>query len=257
MTAATVSIGVAGALGPAAIARIAAEVEAAGFHALWVNDTPGADSLAALAAAAGTTERLGLATGVVPVDRRPVAEVVAAAAAIPSDRLTLGIGSGAARTGALALVADAVPRLREATGARILVGALGPRMRRLAATVADGALLSWLTPEVAAAQAAEARAEAPGARSVLYVRTALEPAAAGRLAKETALYGSFPAYAANLERLGIDGPRTTLDDARFETGLAAYRDAVDEVVLRAITPTGDADSIVAFVRAAAARLPAA
>ena len=84
---ASVSIGVAGALGPAAIASIAVAVEAAGFHALWVNDTPGADSLAAIGAAAAATDRLVLATGVVPVDRRPAAEILAAARDLGADVL--------------------------------------------------------------------------------------------------------------------------------------------------------------------------
>lgn len=254
MTEASVSIGVAGSLGPAAIASIAAAVEAAGFHALWVNDTPGADSLAAIAAAAETTDRLALATGVVPVDRRPVDEIVAAVRDLPQERLVLGIGSGAARTGALALVGAAAARLRAGTRARVMVGALGPRMRQLAAEEADGPLLSWLTPARASDQAHDARSESRDAHVALYVRTALEPAAAERLARETAQYAGYPAYAANLQRLGILATDTTLDDRRFEAGLRSYRAAVDEVVLRAITPSGSADDIVRFVESAAARI---
>ena len=83
-----VSVGVAGALGPEAIARIAAAVEQAGFHALWVNDTPHGDSIAALSAAAAATERLTLATGVIPLDRRPPGEVAEAirAAGLPESK---------------------------------------------------------------------------------------------------------------------------------------------------------------------------
>nr|BFF12158.1 hypothetical protein GCM10025699_34610 [Microbacterium flavescens] len=44
------SIGVAAAVGADVAARLAPAVEAAGFHALWVNDTPGNDALAVLAA---------------------------------------------------------------------------------------------------------------------------------------------------------------------------------------------------------------
>ena len=104
MTRGAVSLGVAGSLGPDAIARIAPEVERAGFHTLWVNDTPDGDALAALAAAAGVTERLHLATGVVPVDRRPASVIAADAASLslPLDRVTIGIGSGMALQGALA-----------------------------------------------------------------------------------------------------------------------------------------------------------
>ncbi len=253
MTASLVSLGVAGALGPDAIARIAAAVEAAGFHALWVNDTPGGDSLAALAAAARTTERLVLATGVIPVDRRPADEILRGLADLPAERVVLGIGSGAARAGALALVRDAVARLREGGPSPILVGALGPRMRELAAADADGPLLSWLTPAIAAEQAAEAHGMAPGTHAALYVRTALDPAADDALARESAAYASYPRYAANFARLGIAVGDTVLDAASVKARLPEYRAAVDEVVLRAITPTGDVDAAIAFA-ASAARL---
>ena len=123
------SIGVAAAVGPQLAARLAPAVEAAGFHALWVNDTPGNDALAVLAAAARETESLVLATGVVPVDRRPPAEILdrVSALALPEDRLLLGIGSGGRREGALALVADAAAadRIRDfsrADGDRIDLG---------------------------------------------------------------------------------------------------------------------------------------
>ena len=82
--AARLSIGVAGSLGPERIARIAGAVEAAGFHALWVNDTPTGDALAAIAAAAEATDRLVLATGVLPVDRRPAAQIAAESASAAS-----------------------------------------------------------------------------------------------------------------------------------------------------------------------------
>lgn len=237
---ALVSVGVAGALGPATIASIAAAAEAAGFHALWVNDTPDGDSLAALAAAAETTSSLTLATGVVPVDRRPAAEIVRAAGGLPQDRLVLGVGSGTTTAGALRMVADAVTELRAGTRAQVLLGALGPRMRELAASVADGPLLSWLTPEVAAEQGAAAHASA-SARVALYVRTALEEAAVPALRMETERYASYPNYAANFARLGIDPHATVLAPDSAPGALAAYRAAVDEVVLRAIvTPTASA-----------------
>src|SRR5690606_1702741 len=156
---ALVSIGVAGAIGPETIARIAPAVEAAGFHALWVNDTPDGDALAGIAAAARVTATLTLGTGVIPVDRRSVAEIVHAARHLPQDRLGLGMGSGTARTGALSRTRQAVAELREHTSARVLVGALGPKMRTLATRDADGPLLSWLTPAAARVQAAEAHRE--------------------------------------------------------------------------------------------------
>ena len=168
-----VSLGVAASIGPELAALLAPAAERAGFHALWVNDTPGADALAVLAAAARTTERLTLATGVLPIDRRSAAEIAlqVAARGLPQDRLVLGIGSGRTASGALRLVADAAAELRSAVTATVVVGALGPRMRALAVEESDGVLLSWLTPAVARDQAAVAHASAPHAHVALYIRT--------------------------------------------------------------------------------------
>ena len=167
-------MGVAGTLGPDAIAEIAIASERAGLHALWVNDTPGGDSLAALRAAAAATTRIGLATGVIPLDRHTPDEILAAAAELPAARLTLGVGSGQASGPVLDRMRASVARLKAGTSARVVIGALGPKMRALAAEAADGPLLSWLTPELAATQAAQAHAVAPTAHVALYVRTALE-----------------------------------------------------------------------------------
>jgi len=247
----SVSIGVAGSLGPDVIARIAPHVERAGFHALWVNDTPTGDALAALAAAAAVTERLVLATGVLPVDRRSVEEIADAAARLPQKRLVLGIGSGGARTGALELVTDAAHRLREATRARILVGALGPRMRQVAVTAGEGPLLSWLTPDIASVQANEAYAVAPDAHVALYARTALDDAARPVLDTEVGRYASYPNYARNFARLGIAAGDTVMDGETFAARIPSYRMAVDEVVLRAIVAEESVDAYIAFVKEAA------
>ena len=250
MTAA-LSLGIAAAAGPALAERVAPAAEAAGFHALWVNDTPGHDALAMLAAAAGATERLVLATGVLPVDRRTTDDIVVAASGLPAGRLVLGIGSGQARSGAVELVTDAATELRRRTDARVVVGALGPRMRRAAAAASDGVLLSWLTPQVAAAQAAQAHDIAPATHVALYVRTAVDDAAVAALDEETARYAGYPAYAANFARLGVDAADTVIRPAELRDRIAAYRAGVDEVVLRAITPTGSADDHLRFIDAIA------
>ena len=229
-----VSIGLIGTIEASIVAALAPRIERLGFHALWLNDIPGGDSLAGLRVAAASTSSLRLATGVIPLDRRPVDALDLSG--LPADRLRLGIGSG--RTAqSLALVGDGITALREATGAEIVVGALGPRMRRLGAERADGVLLNWLTPKAAAATTAELH-DLAGARpvqSVLYVRTIVDPAARGQLEAEAERYEQVPAYAANFARLGIRAIDATIDDAR---ALVAYDGTVDEVVVRAITPTG-------------------
>lgn len=258
MALADVSIGVAGALGADAISRLAPIVERCGFRSIWVNDTPGGDSLVALAAAAAATQGLVLATGVIPVDRRHPDEIVEAVErqAIPEGRLTLGIGAGATRKGALSMVSDAVDALHDGTGARVLVGALGPRLRELAARQADGALLSWLTPGVAHDQAVHAHELASEARVALYVRTALDHDADARLAEETRRYAGYPAYAANFERIGVRAEQTVMDAATFPDRIHEYRDAVDEVVLRVIVPSDSVDDHIRFIETAAELLAA-
>jgi len=174
-----------------------------------------------------------------PVDRRSATEISSRveAARLPQDRLVLGIGSGQAKNGVLDLVRDAAGELLAALAATVLVGALGPKMRRLAVEESDGVLLSWLTPDSGRAQAAEAHRLRPDRHVALYVRTAVDPAAHDRLRAETARYAGFASYAANFARLDIDPDDTVLDAATHDLAarLSDYRHGVDEVVLRAIT----------------------
>lgn len=251
---ALLSVGIAAAAGPDLAARLAPVVEREGLHALWVNDTPGHDALAVIAAAARVTERLVLATGVLPMDRRTPEDVAAEVArlGLPRERLVLGIGSGAAGRGALARVEGAIAPLRAAGPARVVVGALGPRMRRLGAEASDGVLLSWLTPDAARTEAAEAHAVAPSTHVALYVRTAADPAAVTRLRAEAQRYAGYPQYAANLERLGLRADETVVGPERPADGIRRHREAVDEVVLRAIVADETAAAYEAFVQAVTA-----
>ena len=243
---AAVSIGVHGRTDAETVRALAPRVEALGFHALWINDVPGGDSLAGLRVAAEATTTLGLATGVIPLDRRPAGSLDFAG--IPPERTTIGIGSGGGRH-PLGLVRDGIATLRRATDAAIVVGALGPRMRRLAADEADGVLLNWLSPKAAAEATAELRRDAAGrpARSILYARTIADQAARPVLEQEARGYETVPAYAANFSRLGIRAIDATIDGAER---LAAF-DVVDELVLRAITPNGSLDELVRFAEATA------
>lgn len=250
---AVLSVGIAAAAGPDLAARIAPVVERAGLHALWVNDTPGSDALAVLAAAARATERLVLATGVLPMDRRRPEDVTAEVSrlGLPRERLVLGIGSGSTARGALARVERAAAVLHGARPARVVVGALGPKMRRLGAEASDGVLLSWLTPDRAAAQAAEAHALAPSAHVALYVRAAADPAAVSRLDAEAGRYAGYPQYAANLARLGIRADEAVIRPDGFGDGIRRHREGVDELVLRAIVAEETIGAYERFVQAVA------
>jgi alkanesulfonate monooxygenase SsuD/methylene tetrahydromethanopterin reductase-like flavin-dependent oxidoreductase (luciferase family) len=247
------SIGIAGTVDAEIVRRLAPRIEAAGYRTLWINDTPGGDSLAGLAAAAEVTSTLRLATGVIPLDRRGAAEVARRVRelALPERRTTLGIGSGGARR-VLDLLESGVAELRAATPARIVVGALGPRSRALAARVADGILFNWLSTDAARGAMAQLRADAPAGRTpegILYARTIADEAARPALEVEAARYRSFPSYAANFARLGLD-PLDTAIDLTGGRAVPDYGD-LDELVLRAITATGSESALARLVDVAA------
>jgi alkanesulfonate monooxygenase SsuD/methylene tetrahydromethanopterin reductase-like flavin-dependent oxidoreductase (luciferase family) len=243
---ADVSIGLPGTTPAEHLRALAPRIERLGFSALWLNDLPNGDSLAGLRVVAAETSTLRLATGVIPLDRRPADTLDLDG--LPADRTTIGIGSGGAPR-PLALVADGLATLRRGTRAPIVIGALGPRMRRLAAEQADGVLFNWLTPGAAADAVAELRAAAGErrVRAVLYVRTIAEEAARPVLEREAERYDRIPSYAANFERLGIRAIETTL---AVGNRLDEF-DVVDEVVLRAITPNGTLAELERFVEEAA------
>lgn len=251
--------GVAGALPAKTIRQIAPAVEDAGYHTIWVNDTPDGDGLAALREAARVTRHIHLAVGVIPLDRmsadaisRRVTEMD-----LPVDRLTIGVGSGRT-SGGLARVQHGVATLREVTSARILVGALGPKMCSLAGTIADGALLNWLTPHAAghsiqAVRDAADRARRPRPFVAGYVRTALGEAARHRLVEEADRYASFPAYAANFARMGVSAIDTAIgtdNPKQIAEKLVAFS-ALDEVVVRAVTGDQSIGAYLKLVEAAA------
>jgi alkanesulfonate monooxygenase SsuD/methylene tetrahydromethanopterin reductase-like flavin-dependent oxidoreductase (luciferase family) len=243
----TLSIGIAGSTSAEGVRRIAAATEAAGYRALWVNDTPDGNSLDALAVAAEVTTKIGLATGVVPLDRVSAADIAARVRDLPADRVRLGVGSGAAKK-SLGLLERGVEELRARTGTPILIGALGPRTRALAARIADGILFSWLTPELAASAREELQRDADGspAEAVLYARTIASPASRPALEAEARRYAGYPQYAAHFERLGIDPLDTTID--LLTPGSAwSFRTSVAEVVLRMVTPNGDPEEIVSAI----------
>ncbi len=242
-----VSIGLPGTTDHGIIAALSPRIERLGFDALWLNDVPGGDSIAGLRVAAGVTSALGLGTGIIPLDRRPASSIDVSG--LPTDRLTLGIGSGAPE-GALARVLDGLEELSASTSARIVLGALGPRMRRIAAEQADGVLLSWLTPAEAADAMADLRRDARGrdVTGILYVRTIASDDALPGLEAEARRYESVPSYAANFERLGIRAIDATI---RVPGDLVSYTRVVDEVVLRAITPGATLAELEAFVDSAA------
>jgi alkanesulfonate monooxygenase SsuD/methylene tetrahydromethanopterin reductase-like flavin-dependent oxidoreductase (luciferase family) len=245
---------------PAEVIRSSArEAEALGFHSFWVNHPGPTDGLAVLALGAKETRRIDLGVGVIPLHTRGPADIAAGvhATGLPLDRLLLGVGSP--NPEALKRVRAGVAELRSAFKTRLIVAALGPQMCRLAGEVADGVLFNWLTPDYARRSAELVRAGAESAgrktpRLYAYVRLALGDAARGKLAEEGARYAAIPAYGDNFKRMGVD-PVTSAIAAKtpdeVPRALEAWRGAVDEVVLRAITARDTVDENLALVRASA------
>lgn len=238
-----IGYGITGALDREVVRAIAPRLEEAGVSTLWVNQ-PGrrGDALAAMAAAAEVTATLRVASGVIPVDTFPAAEVASRVRALglPQERTVIGIGASAPPS-PLTTIDGAIAELRDALDVRVMVGALGPRMRRRGVTRADGVVLNWLTPEAAAAARADRDRDDPrgGSELVLYVRTGL-PGAHERVRAEAETYARIPTYAANFARYGYDAVDAAIladGPAAIRPALAAYDGIVDEVVLRAITPT--------------------
>jgi alkanesulfonate monooxygenase SsuD/methylene tetrahydromethanopterin reductase-like flavin-dependent oxidoreductase (luciferase family) len=192
-----------GALGTAVTARArfgdlaeqVALVEGLGYTSVWLPEISGRDALVTLGALAGRTERIRLATGLVPLPSRPLAALTMAAAAVAElapGRFTLGLGAGHRETAAhygwarparVTELEQAVVAIRRAlrdghlSGAgpagpvdlalqgvhvevlpEFVVGALRPRMAGMAGRVADGILLNWVTVERARTVVSAARA---------------------------------------------------------------------------------------------------
>jgi alkanesulfonate monooxygenase SsuD/methylene tetrahydromethanopterin reductase-like flavin-dependent oxidoreductase (luciferase family) len=253
--------GVAGALDHGIVREVARAVEAHGYATFWANDTPAGDGLAALAVAAKVTRRIQLAVGVIAVDRRSPTEIAdrVRELSLPHDRLIIGLGSGQKRKGALELVRAAIEELGKEFSVPILVGALGPKMCRMSATSANGALLNWLTPAKAMEtrelmlRAAQEQGR-PEPRVLGYVRTALGEASLVRLREEAARYERVPQYGRHFRAMGASGVQTSVygDSASdLKLGLASFDGILDETVVRAITAEETTRDYLGLVEAGA------
>ena len=162
--------------------EIASAAEGAGFESVWVPEGGGRDALSLLTAFAGVTERVALATGILPIfSRTPAVTAMSAAgvAAISKNRFVLGLGTGhqpvvtsthgIPYSAPIRRMAETVTIVRglldgesvnaqghhfNVAGARLgraargvsvplYVAALGPKMIGLAGRIADGVLFNW------------------------------------------------------------------------------------------------------------------
>ncbi len=231
-----------------------------GYGLMWSNDHPGAKGLETLAEFGAAAPALDLGVAVIALDRTPPETIAADVERLGLDpaRLWLGVGAGFSKK-PLTRMREALPELREALpGVRLVLAAMGPKMCALAGASYDGAFFNWMTPEFAAGARAKVEAGAQEAGRETppvfgYVRTAVGPDAAERLAKEESFYRDLHAgYRNHFDRLAE--PEGTVgvaaaDASDAQQKLAAYT-ALDTVVVRGLA-SAKVDPMTAVAESAA------
>jgi alkanesulfonate monooxygenase SsuD/methylene tetrahydromethanopterin reductase-like flavin-dependent oxidoreductase (luciferase family) len=252
--------GVAAGLDPEVARPLAARCADLGYDSIWSNDHPGAKGLDTLAEFAAAAPALELGVAVIALDRTPPEQIAAdlGRTGIDPARLWLGVGAGFAER-PLTRMRERLPELRERLpGTRLVLAAMGPKMCALAGAEFDGAFFNWMTPEFAARARLQVESGAAGADRQAppvfgYVRTAVGPDAAERLAKEESFYRDLhPGYRNHFERLaepeGTVGIAAAGADAARKQ-LASYT-ALDTVVVRGLA-SAKVDPMLALAEAAA------
>jgi alkanesulfonate monooxygenase SsuD/methylene tetrahydromethanopterin reductase-like flavin-dependent oxidoreductase (luciferase family) len=264
--------GVAAGLGPEVARPLAARCAELGYASMWSNDHPGAKGLETLAEFAAAAPAIDLGVAVIALDRTPPEAIAADVERLGLDpaRLWLGVGAGFGER-PLTRMRESLPELRERLpGIRLVLATMGPKMCELAGASYDGAFFNWMTPEFAAgarrqveagaARTARDQVEAGAAGSAReappvfgYVRTAVGPDAAARLAKEESFYRDLhDGYRNHFTRLaeseGTVGVAAA-DSGEAQQALAAYT-ALDTVVVRGLA-SATVEAMKALATAAA------
>ncbi len=253
--------GVAAGLDPEVARPLAARCAELGYDSMWSNDHPGAKGLETLAEFAAAAPELDLGVAVIALDRTPPEAIAADLERVGLDpgRLWLGVGAGFSKK-PLTKMRESLPQLRAALpGVRLVLAAMGPKMCALAGAEFDGVFFNWMTPGFAAgarekveAGAREAGREAPPVFG--YVRTAVGPDAADRLAKEESFYRDLhKGYRDHFDRLGepegsVGVAAADRDEA--QAALAAYEGPLDTIVVRGLA-SAKVEAMTAVAAAAA------
>jgi alkanesulfonate monooxygenase SsuD/methylene tetrahydromethanopterin reductase-like flavin-dependent oxidoreductase (luciferase family) len=236
--------GVAAGLDPEVARPLAERCASLGYSSIWSNDHPGAKGLDTLAEFGAAAPDLDLGVAVIALDRTPPATIAADVERLGLDpaRLWLGVGAGFGEE-PLTRMREALPELREALpGVRLVLAAMGPKMCELAGERFDGVFFNWMTPAFAAGarQKVEVGAEAATREAPPifgYVRTAIGPGAAERLAKEESFYRDLhDGYRNHFARLAepegtVGVAAADADEAQAQLG--AYV-ALDTIVVRGL-----------------------
>jgi len=270
--------------------------EASGYEAVYVTHIAGRDSLTVLAAYAAATERIRLGTGVMPIySRTPVtsAQSIATVDEMSGGRAVLGLGASHKVTvegwygqplekpvrdmreyvqivRAILRGEDPPPGERFRTAFSfmgyepradlpIYIGALSPRMLRLAGELADGVVLWLCNPDyvrdVVVPEVTKGRERAgrplEGFDVVAAVPAAVtdEPEVArARLRGDLVPYFSLPFYRAMLERSGFDEDIAGFDAGMEQGDPEAAVGAISDRFLRTLTAIGTRDETEAAVR---------
>jgi alkanesulfonate monooxygenase SsuD/methylene tetrahydromethanopterin reductase-like flavin-dependent oxidoreductase (luciferase family) len=254
--------GVAAGLDPEVARPLAGRCAELGYDSMWSNDHPGAKGLETLAEFGAAAPGLELGVAVIALDRTPPAQIAEDVERFGIDpgRLWLGVGAGFTRK-PLTTMREHLPELRERLpGVKLVLAAMGPKMCALAGSSYDGVFFNWMTPDFAAGArkrveegAAEAGREAPPVFG--YVRTAVGPDAAERLAKEESFYRDLhKGYRDHFDRLGE--PEGTVgvaaaDAEEAQRELSAY-EALDTIVVRGLA-SARVEPMTALAEAAAPR----
>ena len=227
--------------------RLATLAEELGFSGVWVSEVSNLDGVAIMGAVAQATETIRIGSAVIPVASRSAPVLAMAGATLDGlapGRVTIGLGvssktiveewHGRAFGSALESVRDCFVILRQAWGTqptsysggsahsdgfrldpstggapRLYLAALGPRMRGLAAELADGVILNFLPRALAAEVVAGMKPARENYGAAALVRVAddeLAPGAVARVRKEVASYLRVPQYRSWLEECGLRVP---------------------------------------------------
>lgn len=270
------------------LAAIVRAAEQAGYAALFLPEIAGRDALVTLGALAGETRDLLLGTGILPIASRTT--MLAAMGAVTvhersGGRLVLGLGTGNLGRDALVRLREEIHALRtlfeggtverEGTALRlslapgspvpIWISALGPKAMRLAGEVADGVLLNWCPPERVAfalravREGAEGAGRDPAAITLaVYVRAWVgsddegEDGAMSALKAAAAQYASYPAYARQLDAVGL-GPEASAAAAAWHAG--RIEDVPERLVHAVCAVGGAARAKLEAYREAGANVP--